>query len=329
MKEFKQYKISVKLDHSDQPCASVYCELCHKPYKLVPKKPQLTMMLSNWTSHIKACVEQHINKDAKDAEEQKPKPKQQYLLKYGIISAKMQKSQSSTSSQASLNEEGNSAVRSDNIMISEDKSKVEAKVCCTPSNSSKYTVESSSTDEESAGDSANIKPQDFCKAPLAVVDQEGQPISSQRKLKVYSDWSYAVRQSKLHLKFVPNQYLLTSYCPIVDKISKAIEDFTPPPPNDKSSSSLLPECFSTVLFRELLYSANENCKRVPQARRHTEIVKKFSLSVLLRIGSSGYELLHKNMPEALPSLSTVKREAAKRYAPLIEGEFHSINLLLI
>ena len=27
------------------------------------------------------------------------------------------------------------------------------------------------------------------------------------------------------------------------------------------------------------------------------------------------------MPEALPSLSTVKREAAKRYTPLIEGEF--------
>ena len=50
-------------------------------------------------------------------------------------------------------------------------------------------------------------------------------------------------------------------------------------------------------------------------------MKKFSLSVLLRIGSSGYELLHKNMPEALPSLSTVKQEAAKRYTPLIEGEF--------
>ena len=109
------------------------------------------MMLSNWTNHIKACVEKHINKDEKDAEEQKqkPNPRQQHLLKYGIISAKMQKSQSSTSSQASLNEEDNSAVRSDNIMISEVKSEMEAKICCTPSNSSKYTVESSSTDEES------------------------------------------------------------------------------------------------------------------------------------------------------------------------------------
>jgi len=27
------------------------------------------------------------------------------------------------------------------------------------------------------------------------------------------------------------------------------------------------------------------------------------------------------MPEALPSLPTGKREAAKRYTPLIEGEF--------
>ena len=55
LKEFKDYKVSVKLDHSEHPCVSVYCELCNKPYKLMAKKPQLTMMLSNWTSHIKAA----------------------------------------------------------------------------------------------------------------------------------------------------------------------------------------------------------------------------------------------------------------------------------
>ena len=130
-------------------------------------------------------------------------------------------------------------------MISKDKSRVEhEKVCCTPNNDSKSTADNN----EVVGDSANInsEPQDFCKAPLAAVDQEGQSISSQHRPKVYSDWSYAVRQSKL---FVPNQYLLTNYCPIVDKISKALEDFTPPPCTDKESDSLLLEHFSTSLLR--------------------------------------------------------------------------------
>ena len=120
------------------------------------------------------------------------------------------------------------------------------KVCCTPNNDSKSTADNN----EVVGDSANInsEPQDFCKAPLAAVDQEGQSISSQHRSKVYSDWSYAVRQSKLHLKFVLNQYLLTNYCPIVDKISKALEDFTPPQHTDKESDSLLTEHFSTSLL---------------------------------------------------------------------------------
>ena len=39
------------------------------------------------------------------------------------------------------------------------------------------------------------------------------------------------------------------------------------------------------------------------------------------IGPSAYKLIHANMPEAFPSLSTVEREASKRYHPLKEGEF--------
>ena len=42
---------------------------------------------------------------------------------------------------------------------------------------------------------------------------------------------------------------------------------------------------------------------------------------MLQAGSTGYQLLHKNMPKALASLSTVQREAAKQFNPLSEGEF--------
>jgi len=322
LKEFKDYKVSVKLDQSDHPCASVYCELCNKPYKLVSKKPQLTMMLSNWTGHIKACIAKHKPKDGNGAVVQKPMPKQQPLLKYVNRSAKTHKNQPSTGSHCKCSsEEGQISVGSEDSLVSKQVESPE-KVSCMPNNDGESTDDASIAGEGvGQSESCNIEPQDFFNAPLAVVDQEGQLIPSQNRPKVYSNWSYAVRQSKLHLKFVPDQYLLTNYCSIVDTISKAIDGFTPPPHTSQESDTLLPEHFSTSLFRELLRTASENCKRVPQARRHTEIVKKFSLSVLLRIGSTGYELLHKNMPEALPSLSTVKREAAKRYTPLIEGEF--------
>ena len=75
--------------------------------------------------------------------------------------------------------------------------------------------------------------------------------------------------------------------------------------------------FSIKLFKNV----QNNCRLVPQARRHNEIVKSYSLSLLVMVGQSSYKLIHANMPEAFPSLSTVEREASKHYHPLKEGEF--------
>ena len=85
--------------------------------------------------------------------------------------------------------------------------------------------------------------------------------------------------------------------------------------------------FSTSLFKQLLLNAQKNCSASPKGRRHNEIIKKFSLSLFLTIGPSAYELLHINMPEAIPSLSTVEREANRRYSPLGEGKFIFDKLL--
>lgn len=79
--------------------------------------------------------------------------------------------------------------------------------------------------------------------------------------------------------------------------------------------------FSTELFKKLMTNAQNNCACVPKRRRHSEIMKKFSLSLLLMVGPSAYKLINANMPEAFPSLSTVEREASKCYQPLKEGEF--------
>ena len=74
-------------------------------------------------------------------------------------------------------------------------------------------------------------------------------------------------------------------------------------------------------------NAQRNCSIMSQGRRHSEIMKKFSLSLLLMIGPSAYKLMYINMPEAFPSLSTVEREANKHYQPLKEGEFLFDKLL--
>ena len=47
-------------------------------------------------------------------------------------------------------------------------------------------------------------------------------------------------------------------------------------------------------------------------------MKKFSMSLLFMAGP---ELLHQNMPEALPSLSLIRKEMRKSYSKLTEGEF--------
>ena len=85
--------------------------------------------------------------------------------------------------------------------------------------------------------------------------------------------------------------------------------------------------FSTSLFKQLLLNAQKNCSASLKGRRHNEIIKKFSLSLFLTIGPSPYELLHVNMPEAIPSLSTVEREANRRYSLLGEGQFIFDKLL--
>ena len=85
--------------------------------------------------------------------------------------------------------------------------------------------------------------------------------------------------------------------------------------------------YSTELFNKLLTNAKNNCSSLPTGRRHNETIKKFSLSLWLIVGPSAYKLLHANMPEALPFLSTVERDAKKRYTVPSEGEFQFDKLV--
>ena len=133
------------------------------------------------------------------------------------------------------------------------------------------------------------------------------------------DWSYETRKTQKLLKFEPNQPKITDYISIPTRVKNILCQHSLKEIQDLDEDQALQ--FSTELFKKLIENAQSNCRLVPKARRHSEIVKSYSLSLLLMIGPSAYKLIHANMPEAFPSLSTVEREASKRYHPLKEGEF--------
>jgi len=155
----------------------------------------------------------------------------------------------------------------------------------------------------------------------------------------------------MKLKYDPNQPLITDYMSIVCKVHDILQNADSTEmetsaeaandedeksqqiqtlvedPFDSAPSTKFSNALSTELFKKLMTNAQRNCSTMPQGRRHNEIMKKFSLSLLLMTGPSAYKIIHSNMPEAFPSLSTIQREANKHYQPIKEGEFLFDKLL--
>ena len=148
------------------------------------------------------------------------------------------------------------------------------------------------------------------------------------KSTAHMDWSYSTRKTKKILKFDANQTQITDYFTIAKEINDIVK-------GNPSLSNLIKEnCqhnnaieFSTSLLQQLFKNAQTNAEHLPRQRRHTEVIKKFSMSMLFMAGPAAYDLLHQNMPEALPSLSTIRKEMKKSYSNLIEGEFRFDKLL--
>ena len=64
-----------------------------------------------------------------------------------------------------------------------------------------------------------------------------------------------------------------------------------------------------------------SAEHLQKQRRHDEVIKKFYMSLFFMSGPAAYEMLHQNLPEALPSLSLVKKEMRKHYSNFTEGLF--------
>lgn len=74
-------------------------------------------------------------------------------------------------------------------------------------------------------------------------------------------------------------------------------------------------------FHKIVFNAESNACKQPQSRRHSEVITKFATSLYLYAGSMAYNLVHQNMPKALPCLHTVQRNLQIGYRPLSEGKF--------
>ena len=82
------------------------------------------------------------------------------------------------------------------------------------------------------------------------------------------------------------------------------------------------------LLHRLMANAEKNASVLPQQRRHEEVLKKFATSLFIYCGALSYEFLHRNLPNALPSLRTVQRIVSNEYQPLHEGDFRFDELLM-
>ena len=150
--------------------------------------------------------------------------------------------------------------------------------------------------------------------------EAGESLAISPKSNMSLDYSYTTRKTKQYLRPIPNQPLITDYIKMVCDIELSIQQ------NPKLSSLIKANCdnkieFSTEVLQRLFTNASNNAEHLPKQRRHDEIIKKFSMSLFFMAGPAAYEMLHQNLPEALPSLSLVKKEMRKHYSNFTEGVF--------
>ena len=80
----------------------------------------------------------------------------------------------------------------------------------------------------------------------------------------------------------------------------------------------------TPLLQRIYENAEKNTRK--KSNRHDAVVKKFALALLILTGKAGYELLQKNLGDALPAYSTLQRMMALKER-LVEGHFYFDELV--
>lgn len=85
---------------------------------------------------------------------------------------------------------------------------------------------------------------------------------------------------------------------------------------------------SHVVLNKLKLVADQNAKRQKAGYRFPEEIKLFSSYFRMLAGKRAYEFIQRNLPESIPSLSSVNKNIRKRDSPIIEGVLRCDELLL-
>ena len=133
------------------------------------------------------------------------------------------------------------------------------------------------------------------------------------------DWSRESLKQLAMLKVTmdPNQNKITDYYKLLDKMELLMRSNSEYDNIIKEANKLHRERLTTYLpelatekisplFKQLLENITVNADKVPQAKRHDHIIKKFSTSVLIYTGPRAYNFLQRNI-DGLPCLRTVQR----------------------
>lgn len=137
------------------------------------------------------------------------------------------------------------------------------------------------------------------------------------------------------LKYDPSRTVITDYYKTIDEVEKYarstpelknIFSFSTDQSSSQSSDSSKRKDFSTF-FRRIVDNAKKNVSKLPEFRRHSEVIKKFLTSILLYSGPMAHNLIQKNMENALSSLRTVQRTIRSEYYPLSEAQFQFDGLV--
>lgn len=140
------------------------------------------------------------------------------------------------------------------------------------------------------------------------------------------DWS---RQARSRQKLqeagnYPSQLKLTDYWQVLNELelllrkNASLSDFIN---NSLHHTSFNESETIGPLLQKVLKNIERNHGKAPKQRRHDSIVKLFATALYIFSGSMTYEFIHRNLPEALPSLRTVEAIVQSQYSHIEEGVF--------
>ena len=83
------------------------------------------------------------------------------------------------------------------------------------------------------------------------------------------------------------------------------------------------------VLKYIISNAEKNSSLLPKCRRHPEILKKFSTSLLIYAGPLAYEFMQQNLPQALYTMpaDSIQQIVHSEYKTITEGDFRFDDLL--